>query len=64
MNVDELKEILTVIDDLLYIVIWHTDIEDTYNLNKGTVLSYGHMLKIRNGLENTITNMENVNETE
>jgi len=64
MNVDELKEILTVIDDLLYIVIWHTDIEDTYNLDKGTVLSYGHMLKIRNGLENTITNMENVNETE
>ncbi len=63
MNVDELKEILTVIDDLLYIVIWHTDIEDTYNLNNGTVLSYGHMLKIRNGLENTITNMENVNET-
>lgn len=64
MNVDELKEIQTVIDDLLYIVILNTDIEDTYNLNKGIVLSYGHMLKIRNGLENTITNMENVNETE
>ena len=64
MNVDELKEILTVIDALLDIVVWTADIEDTYNLNNGTVLSYGHMLKIRNGLENTITNMENVNETE
>jgi hypothetical protein len=64
MNVDELKEILTVIDALLDIVVWTADIEYTYNLNKGTDLSYDHLIKIRNGLENTITNMENVNETE
>jgi len=64
MNVDELKELLTVIDALLDIVVWTADIEYTYNLNKGTDLSYDRLIKIRNGLENTITNMENVNETE
>jgi len=64
MNVDELKELLTVIDALLDIVVWTADIEYTYNLNKGTDLSYDRLIKIRNGLEKTITNMENVNETE
>ena len=64
MNVDKLKELLTVIDALLDIVVWTADIEYTYNLNKGTDLSYDRLIKIRNGLEKTITNMENVNETE
>ena len=64
MNVDELKELLTVIDALLDIVVWTADIEYTYNLNKGTDISYDRLIKIRNGLEKTITNMENVNETE
>lgn len=64
MNVDKLKELLTVIDALLDIVVWTADIEYTYNLNKGTDISYDRLIKIRNGLEKTITNMENVNETE
>lgn len=64
MNVDKLKELLTVIDALLDIVVWTVDIEYTYNLNKGTDISYDRLIKIRNELEKTITNMENVNETE